>query len=73
MLGSVVRRPICANPWLNFILGFFISLFKNLYKIIFSTPFRASSYQIADKKIVLNFLLAYRSEIRFQNNLGLSY
>ena len=66
MLGSVVRRPISANPWLNFILGFSISLFKNLYKIIFSTPFRASSYQIADKKIVLNFLLKLSDQIRNQ-------
>ena len=54
--GPFVWRPISTNPWLNFILGFFIPLFKSLYRIIFSVPFRESNY-IVDKKIALNFLL----------------
>ena len=31
----VVRGPINADPRLNFNLGFFISLFKSLFEIIF--------------------------------------
>lgn len=54
--GLFVWRPISTNPWLNFILGFFIPLFKSLYRIIFSVPFRESNY-IVDKKIALSFLL----------------
>ena len=31
LLDPVVRRPICANPRLNFNPGFFIPLFKSLF------------------------------------------
>ena len=44
-LGPVVRRPIGANPGLNFHLGF-----KSIFRIIFSILFRASNHQIVDKK-----------------------
>ena len=46
LVPRLTGTEFCA---LNFILGFSISLFKNLCKIIFSTPFKASSYQIANK------------------------
>ena len=63
--GPVVWRLISANPWLNFILGFFIPLFKSLYRIIFSVPFRESNY-IVDKKNCTEFSFkAFRSEIIF--------
>lgn len=57
ILGQVFPRPISANPWLKFVLSFFIPLFKSLHRITFSIPFRASNYQILDKKILLIFLL----------------
>ena len=57
ILGQVFPRPISANPWLKFVLSFFIPLFKSLRRITFSIPLRASNYQILDKKILLIFLL----------------
>ena len=50
LLGSVVRRPISANPWLNFNLGFFFFCSKGFSRIIFSILFRASNHQIVGKK-----------------------
>ena len=43
-LGPVLRRPISANPLLNFNLGFYISLFKSCLRTIFNQ-------QIEDIKI----------------------
>ena len=40
ILGPVVRRPISANPGLNFNLGFYFSLFKSCLRIIFSIYFQ---------------------------------
>ena len=37
--GPVVRRPISANPELNFNLGFYISLFKGRLRILFPICF----------------------------------
>ena len=45
----VVRRPISANPGLNFNLGFFF-FSKAFSRIIFSILFRASNHQIVGKK-----------------------
>ena len=39
--GSVLRRPISANPGLNFNLGFYFSLFKSCLRIIFSIYFQS--------------------------------
>ena len=41
ILGPVVRRPISANPGLNFNLGFYFSLFKSCLRIIFSIYFQS--------------------------------
>ena len=46
--GPVVRRPISANPGLNFNLGFFIPLLKGLFGIIFSVLFKASNIHTLD-------------------------
>ena len=65
-LGPVVRRPISANPRLNWNLGFFIPLFKILFGIIFCVPFRASNSHILDKNYSTEFSSkAFRSEISF--------
>ena len=49
-LGPVVRRPISANPGLNFNLGLFFFCSKAFSRIIFSILFRVSNHQIVDKK-----------------------
>ena len=41
----VVRRPISANPGLNFNLGFFFFCSKAFFRIIFSILFRAPNHQ----------------------------
>ena len=41
--GPVVRRPISANPGLNFNPGFYFFCSKAVFRIIFSTLFRAPS------------------------------
>ena len=48
--GPVFRKPISANPGLNFNLDFYTSLFDSLFEIIFSTQYGASNHQIVDKK-----------------------
>ena len=50
VLGQVVRRPINANPGLNFNLGFFFFCSKAFSPIIFSILSRASNHQIVGKK-----------------------
>ena len=50
LLGPDVRRPISANPGLNFNLGFFFFCSKAFSRIIFSIFFRASNHQIVGKK-----------------------
>ena len=55
LLSQVVRRPINANPGLNFNLGFFFFCSKGFSPIIFSILFRASNHQIG-KRIKLNLL-----------------
>ena len=49
-LGPVVQRPITANPWLNCIPGFFISLYKSSFQILLSILCRASYNKIVGKK-----------------------
>ena len=49
-LDPVVRRPISANPGLNFNPGFFFFFSKAFSRIIFSRPFKASNHQIVGKK-----------------------
>ena len=51
----LVQRPISANLWLNFILGFFVCCSKAFSWIIFSFIFRASNHKIVDKKISTEF------------------
>ena len=46
--GPVARRPISANPWLDFNSGSFF--LKTFSWIIFPILFRLSSRQIVDKK-----------------------
>ena len=69
--GPVVRRPISANPGLNFKLGLFFFCSKAFYRIIFSILFRASNHQIAGKKNKTEFaFLAFISEFKFRPNHG---
>ena len=49
-LGPVVRRPIGANPGLDFIADFFFFLSKAFSRTIFSILFSVSNHQIVDKK-----------------------
>ena len=73
ILGPVVRRPISANPGLNFNLSFFIPLLKSLFGKIFSVLFKASSSRTLNKKNSTEFSCkASRSEIGFHTNPGLS-
>ena len=73
LLGPVVRRPISANPGLNFNLRFFIPLLKSLFGKIFSVLFKASSSHTLNKKNSTEFSCkAFRSEIGFHTNPGLS-
>ena len=46
--GPVVRRPISANPGVNFNLGFLIPLLKSLFGIIFSVLFKVSNSHTLD-------------------------
>ena len=49
-LGRVVRRPVSANPGLNFNLGLFFFSSKAFSLKIFSILFRVANRQIVDKK-----------------------
>ena len=72
-LGPFVRRPTSANSGVNCNPGFFIPSFKNLLETIFPILVRTSSDQIASKKIWTAFSFkAFRPEIKFQTNSGLS-
>ena len=72
-LGPVVWRPISANAGVNLNPSFFIPLFKSLLETNFHILIRTSSDQIASKKIWTAFSFkAFRPEIKFQTNLGLS-
>ena len=54
--GPVGRRPISANPGLNFNLGFYISLFKSCLMIIFFVYFQSISInKQKTKRFKLNF------------------
>ena len=71
--GPVVGRPISANPRFNFNLCFFIPLFKSLFGIIFCVLLKASNIHILDERNLSEFSSkAFRSEIRFHTNHGLS-
>ena len=48
--GPVVRRPISANPGLNFNPGLFFFSTKTFSRTIFSIFFRVVNRQIVDKK-----------------------
>ena len=73
-LGPVVRRPVSANPGLNFILGFFFFCSEAFSRIIISILFRAfSTYQIVGKKNTTEFAFkALISEFKFRTNPGIS-
>ena len=72
--GQVVRRPTGANMELNFNPGFYISLFQIIFQIAFSILFRASPTQIVGKISLTEFSFkAFRSEIKFHTNPGLSH
>ena len=47
--GPVVRRPISANPWLNFNPGLFFFSSQAFSRTIFSIIFRVANHQIVDK------------------------
>ena len=47
--GPVVRKPISANPGLNFSPGFYFFCSKFFLRVIFSIPLRLSNHQIVDK------------------------
>ena len=48
--GPVVRRPISANPGLNFNPGLFFVSSKAFSRTILSILFRVANHQIVDKK-----------------------
>ena len=48
--GLVDRRPISANPGLNFNPGLFFFSSKAFSRTIFSIIFRVANHQIVDKK-----------------------
>ena len=66
--GLVVQRPISINPRLNFNPGFFMYLFKSLFRIILV---RASNNQFVDKKNCIYFSFKVSGLISdFTLNLG---
>ena len=70
VLGLVVWRLISNNPRLNVNWGFFIPNIQKHFPILF----RTSSHQIVDKQNCLEFpFKAFRSEIRFHTDPGLSW
>ena len=70
--GPVVRRPISANPGLNFNPGFFFFCSKVFSQVISSLFFRASNHQIVGRKNKTEFASqAFISEIKFRTNRGL--
>ena len=72
--GPVVRRRIGANPGLNFNPGFYISLFKSRFGIIFPIPFSVFNHLIVQNKngIHSNFLLNL-SDLKSNFTLTLVY
>ena len=50
VLGRVVRRPVSANPGLNFNPGLFFCSSKAFSRKIFSILFRVFNHQIVHKK-----------------------
>ena len=72
MRGPVVKRPISANPGLNFNPSFFFFCSKVFSRVI-SSFFRASNHQIVGRKNKTEFTSqAFISEIKFHANPGLS-
>ena len=56
-LGSVVWRPISANPGLNFIIGFYVSLLKSRFRIILPFSFLGHLIiKLKTKRVKLSFL-----------------
>ena len=71
--GPVVRRPISANPGLNFNPGFFSFCSKAFSRTVSSLLFRASNHQIVGKKNKTEFApQAFIPEIKFRTNPGLT-
>ena len=71
--GPAVRRPISANPGLNFNPGFFFFCSKVFSRVISSLLFRASNHQIVGRKNKTEFASqAFISEIKFCTNRGLT-
>ena len=72
-VGPAVRRPIGANPGLDFNPDFCFFLSKAFSRTIFSILFRVSYHQIVGKKNSAEFdLKAFISEFIFRTNPGLS-
>ena len=70
--APVVRRPISANPKLNFNLGLFIPLFKSLFGIVSCLLFIASYNHILDKKNSTEFSFKL-SDLKLNFTLTLGY
>ena len=71
--GPAVRRPISANPGLNFNPGFFFFCSKVFSRVISSLLFRASNHQFVGRKNKTEFASqAFKSEIKFRTNRGLT-
>ena len=67
--GPVVRRPISANPGLNFNPGFFFFCSKIFSRVISSLLFGASNHQFVGTKNKTEFASsAFISEIKFRTN-----
>ena len=54
--GQVVRRPVSANPGLNFNPGLFFFSSKAFSQKIFSILLRVTNHQIVDKKNSTEFV-----------------
>ena len=64
--GPVVRRPISANPGLNFNLGFFFFCSKVFFRVISSLLLEHPIIKVSSGRIKLNLLLklSYNHDIQ---------
>ena len=71
-LGPIVQRPISTNPGLNFNSGFYTSMFKSRFRVIFSICFGSSIIKLKTKRVKPNFLFKL-SDLTSKFSLTLGY
>ena len=72
-LGPIVQRPISTNPGLNFNSGFYTSMFKSHFRVIFSICFGSiQSSKLKTKRVKPNFLFKL-SDLTSKFSLTLGY